>query len=215
MSDVITLTQFHAAEGTGDWREVGVGACALFETGSFDKGVALVDAIGRLAEAADHHPDVDLRYDTVTVRLLSHDVMSLSERDVALARQISAAARDLDITADPSQVQTVQFTIDAFVAADVMPFWAAVLGYEQLDEDVIDRHRRNPGFWFQDMDPKRAKRNRLHVDVFVPHDQFEARIAAALAAGGRVVDDSHAPTWTTLADPEGNEVDVATWQGRD
>lgn len=64
------------------------------------------------------------------------------------------------------------------------------------------------------MDSKRTERNRLHVDVFVPHDQAEARIAAALAAGGRLVDDSHAPAWTTLADAEGNEVDVATWQGR-
>lgn len=75
-------------------------ARAHFRTGSFAAGVELVDAIGELADAADHHPDVDLRYAGVTVRLVSHDVGGLSERDVALARQISAAARELDLMPD-------------------------------------------------------------------------------------------------------------------
>ena len=61
---------------------------------------------------------------------------------------------------------------------------------------------------------RHAERNRIHVDVFVPHDQAEERVAAALAAGGRLVSDEHAPAWWTLADAEGNEADVATWLGR-
>ena len=65
------------------------------------------------------------------------------------------------------------------------------------------------------MDAPRPQRNRIHVDVWVPHDQAEARIAAAIEAGGRLVNDENAPAWWTLADAEGNEVDVATWQGRD
>ena len=65
------------------------------------------------------------------------------------------------------------------------------------------------------MDAPRPQRNRIHVDVWVPHDQAEARVAAALAAGGRLVSDTHAPAWWALADTEGNEADVATWQGRD
>jgi len=52
-------------------------------------------------------------------------------------------------------------------------------------------------------------------DVSVPHDQAEARVAAAIAAGGHAVTDQHAPAWWTLADAEGNEADVATWIGRD
>jgi 4a-hydroxytetrahydrobiopterin dehydratase len=48
----------------------------------------------------------------------------------------------------------------------------------------------------------------------VPHDEAEARVAAAIAAGGRVVNDANAPGWWTLADPEGNEVDVASWPDR-
>jgi 4a-hydroxytetrahydrobiopterin dehydratase len=216
MTDQITARQFHEADGVEDWRVLFEGACAHFRTGSFAKGVALVDAIGRLADGMNHHPDVDLRYAGVTVRLMSHDVQGLSERDVALARLISTAAHDLDAPADPSAVQTVQIAIDALVSTEVMPFWRAVLGYAELgDEDLVDPRGRGPAIWFQEMDAPRPQRNRIHVDVSVPHDQAEARVAAALAAGGHLVSDAHAPAWWTMADAEGNEVDVASWVGRD
>ena len=97
-----------------------------------------------------------------------------------------------------------------------MPFWRAVLGYRQVgDEDLVDPHARGPSIWFQQMDAPRPQRNRIHIDVFVPHDQAEARVAAALEAGGHLVNDEFAPAWWTLADAEGNEVDIATWMGRD
>jgi len=215
MSGQITAAQFHESDGVDDWRVLFGGAHAHFRTGSFATGVALVDAIGELADAMDHHPDVDLRYGGVTVRLVSHDVGGLSDRDARLARQISEAARELDIPTDPSRVQAVQVAVDALVSPDVVPFWKAVLGYrEDGSEDLVDPSGRGPSFWFQQMDAPRPQRNRIHVDVSVPHDQAEARIAAALAAGGHLVSDAHAPAWWTLADAEGNEVDVATWQGR-
>ncbi|MGH2391105.1 MAG: VOC family protein [Chloroflexota bacterium] len=218
MAELISPGQFHEATGVEDWRFLLFfnGVCAYFKTGSFAVGIALVDAIGRLADAANHHPDVDLRYAGVTVRLRSHDVDGLSERDIKLARQISAAARELGIPADPAAVQTVQIAIDALVSPAVRPFWRAVLGYREVgDEDLVDPHGRGPSIWFQQMDAPRPQRNRIHVDISVPHDQAEARIAAAIAAGGRLVSDRHAPSWWTLADAEGNEVDVATWMGRD
>jgi 4a-hydroxytetrahydrobiopterin dehydratase len=181
----------------------------------FAAGVALVDAIGGLAEAANQHPDVDLRSDGVTVRLTSHNGR-LSEREVALAQQISAAARELGFPVDPTAVQIVQVAIDALVLPEVMSFWRAVLGYREVDdEDLVDPHLQGPPFWFQQMDGARPQRNRIHIDVYVPHDQAEARVAAALAAGGHVVSDEHAPGWWTLADAEGNEVDVASWPDRD
>lgn len=214
MSDQITPREFHESEGVDDWRWVFEGACAWFATGSFAKGVDLIREIGRLADEANHHPDVDLRYGGVMVRLLSHDVMGLSHRDLALARQISAAAAALGAESDPSKVQTVQISVDALVHPDVMPFWEAVLGYHLVgDEDVMDPRGRGPSVWFQQMDKPREQRNRIHVDVCVPHDQVEARVAAALAAGGVLVAD-HAPTWWTLADAEGNECDVTSWLGR-
>lgn len=101
MSDRITARQFEEAEGVEDWRVLPTGACTHYRTGTFATGLALVNAIGELAEAADHHPDIDLRYAGVTVRLISHDIGDLSERDLGLARQISAAARTLDVAADP------------------------------------------------------------------------------------------------------------------
>jgi 4a-hydroxytetrahydrobiopterin dehydratase len=216
MTDRIRPREFHDAVGVEDWRVLFEGACAHFRTGSFAAGVALVDAIGRLADAVNHHPDVDLRYGGVTVRLWSHDVDGLSERDVELARQISAAARQLDVPADPTAVQTVQVTIDRLVGSEVQPFWRALLGYrEQGPEDLVDPRGRGPSFWFQQMDAPRPQRNRIHIDVSVPHDQAEARVAAAIAAGGHLVTDQYAPAWWVLADAEGNEACVATWMGRD
>ena len=216
MPERITARQFQESEGVGDWRDVGIGACACFRTGSFVTGVALVDEIGRLAEGLNHHPDVDLQYATVTVRVFTRGILGLSVLDAQLAAKISAAARALDVDADPAALQSVQLTMDALVTADVRPFWRAVLGYEDVaEEDLLDPRGRGPSIWFQPMDAPRPQRNRVHVDVFVPNDMAEARVAAALAAGGRLVDGSHAPDWWTLADLEGNEVDVATTFNRD
>jgi 4a-hydroxytetrahydrobiopterin dehydratase len=212
MSETITPQRFHEV----DWRVVRDDACALFRTGSFAASVALADAIGKFAEAANHHPDVDLRSDGVTVRLRTPTGGGLSEREVALARQISAAALELGASVDPTALQIVQVAIDALVLPDVMPFWRAVLGYREVgDEDLFDPQFQGPPFWFQQMDAPRPQRNRIHIDVSVPHDQAEARVAAALAAGGHVVSDENAPGWWTLADAEGNEVDVASWPDRD
>jgi 4a-hydroxytetrahydrobiopterin dehydratase len=220
MIERISPRQFHEAPGVEDWRVLGEGACSYFRTGSFAAGARLVHAIGELAGVEEHHPDVDLRYGGVTVRLITitHDYYGLSERDVDLARQISAAARELDVPADPSAVQTVQVTIDALLLPGVIPFWRAVLGYQDRGdspEDLIDPHGRGPSFWFQQMDAPRPQRNRVHIDVWVPHDRAEARIAAAIAAGGHLVTDQYAPEWWVLADAEGNEACVATWMGRD
>jgi 4a-hydroxytetrahydrobiopterin dehydratase len=217
MTERITPRQFHEAAGLEDWRVLsGDRACAYFRTRSFATGVRLVDAIGALADAANHHPDLDLRYGGVTVRLSTHDVDGLSERDISLARQISAAARQLSVAAEPSAVQEVQVSIDALVRPDVIPFWHAVLGYRQVgDEGLVDAHTGGPSFWFQQMDGPRVEGSRVHLGISVPHDQAEARVAEALAAGGELVSDKFAPAWWTLADVEGNKVDIATWMGRD
>jgi 4a-hydroxytetrahydrobiopterin dehydratase len=96
-----------------------------------------------------------------------------------------------------------------------MPFWRAVLGYRDRgdgDDNLIDPRGRGTVFWFQQMDAPRPQRNRIHIDVWVPHDLAEERVAAAIAAGGVLVTDEHAPSWWTLADAEGNEADVCTWR---
>jgi 4a-hydroxytetrahydrobiopterin dehydratase len=220
MTERITPRQFQEAAGVEDWRVLSEGACTYFRTGSFAAGARLVHAIGQLAGLEDHHPGVDLHDGGVTVRLITitHDYYGLSERDVELARQISAVARELGVPTDPSAVQTVEVTIDALVGPEVMPFWRAVLGYRDRGDspdDLIDPRGRGASFWFQQMDAPRPQRNRMHIDVWVPHDQAEVRVAAAIAAGGRLVTDEHAPSWWVLADAEGNEACVATWMSRD
>ncbi|MFG2909332.1 VOC family protein [Kitasatospora sp. NPDC048286] len=205
--------RFHEAVGLEDWRVVGEGACAYFRTGSFAVGARFVQAISEIPGVGDDHPDVDVRQAGVLVRLITitDDYYGLTERHIELARRISAVAQALDVPADPSAVQTVQVTVDALAGPDVVAFWRALLGYQERagsGEDLIDPHRRGAPFYFQRMDSPRPQRNRVHVDVWVPYDQAEARIAAALAAGGRLVNDADAPSNWVLADPEGNEACV-------
>jgi len=164
---------------------------------------------------------VDVRPDGVTVRLLTkaNDYYGLSQRDVELARQISTVARSSGLAADPSAIQSLLVIPGATVTAKVLPFWRAILGYEPRadspDEDLVDPRGRAPGFWFERMDqPRPGGGGAIHVAIWVPHEQAEARIAAALAAGGRLVRDEFAPAWWTLADAAGNEADIATTTGR-
>jgi len=128
-------------------------------------------------------------------------------------------AREQGVSADPSAVQTLLVIPGAPVAAEVMPFWRAVLGYQPRgdtpDEDLIDPRGRGPSFWFESMrEPRPDGGGAIHVAVWVSYEQAEARLAAALAAGGRMVGDQFAPAWWTLADAAGNEADNATVMSR-
>lgn len=203
------------------WRVVLGRLHATFRTGSFGRGVELVRRIGALADEQDHHPDVDLRYGAVHVSTVSHDVTGLTQRDVRLAASITALVDELGVAADPSVPQSLEIAVDALDIPSVVPFWRAVLGYEdeelQADDPapaLVDPSGRGPAVWFQQMDSPRSQRNRIHFDVSVPHDVAVARVEAAVAAGGHLVSDRRAPAFWVVADPEGNEVCVCTWQNR-
>jgi 4a-hydroxytetrahydrobiopterin dehydratase len=208
-----TARAFHDAAGVDDWRVLFSGAHAYFRVGSFAEAARFVAAIAGAAEAVGHFPDVDVRPEGVTVRTASGEYGALGPRDVDLARRISAEARTMGIEADPSQVQVVAIAVAQAAGTDVGPFWAAALGYRSLgpNEDVVDRHRRNPHVSFQGLRPSKPGRGRTHIDVSVPADQAEARVAAALEAGGRLADDTHVPDWWTLASPDNHKVDIAAW----
>jgi len=208
-----TARAFHNAAGVEAWRGLFSGAHAYFPVGSFAQAARFVAAIAEVADATGHFPDVDLRPEGVTVRTASGEYGALTHRDVELARRISAEARKLQIEPDPSQVQVVAIAVAQDADSDVGPFWAAALGYRSLGpkEDVVDRHRRNPHVSFQSLRPPKPRRGRTHIDVSVPADQAEARVAAALQAGGRLADETHAPLWWTLASPENHKVDIAAW----
>lgn len=202
-------------EGLDGWRVVLGRLVARFGTGDFAAGARLVGEIARVADEADHHPDVDLRYPHVTVTLVSHDVGALTQRDVRLARRISELAADAGADPDPAAPQLVELALDTPSTATVLPFWQAVLGYDATSDDVTDPAGRGVPLWFQDTDDDAPGRQRFHVDVSVPHDVAQQRIAAALAAGGTLVDDGHAPSFWVLADAEGNKACICTWEGRD
>jgi 4a-hydroxytetrahydrobiopterin dehydratase len=213
----LTARAFHDADGVEDWRVLFTGAHAHFRVRSFAEAARFVDAIADAAEVVGHFPDVDVRLEGVTVRTASGEYGALSERDAELARRISEEARRLGLEPDPTQVQVVAIAVAQDAGSDVAPFWAAALGYRSLgpDGDVVDRHRRNPHVSFQKLRPPRPGRGRTHIDVSVPADQAESRVAAALEAGGRIADDTHAPDWWTLASPENHKVDIAAWPDSD
>jgi 4a-hydroxytetrahydrobiopterin dehydratase len=222
MDDPLTPNEFLQSEGVEDWRILSDGACAFFRTGSFAESVRFVEAISRLPNIEDHPADIDVRHDGVTARLISvaEDWYGPSRRDLEVARRISAMAREIGVSADPSALQSLLVVPGAPAVAEVMPFWRAVLGYEpRIDspaEDLVDPHTRGASFWFEAMQEPRADGGgAIHIAVWIPYEQAEARIAAALAAGGRMVRDEFAPSWWTLADPAGNEADISTVRGRD
>ena len=222
MTDRISPKQFRESEGVDDWRVLGDGANAYFRTGSLAAGARLVQAISELPGIDDLQPDVDVRHDGVTVRIVAfiEGYGGMLRSHVEMARQISTAARKLGLAADPSAVQSVLVIPGATVRAEVMPFWQAVLGYEPRRdspaEDLVDPRGRAVPFWFEQMrEPRPSGGGAIHIAVWVPYEQAEARIAAALAAGGRMVRDEFAPSWWTLADAAGNEADIATTKGRD
>ncbi len=222
MEDGITIRQFEEADGTADWRVVGDGACAFFPTGSFAESARLVATIAAVDGVADHSPDLDVRADGVTARLVTvaDDWYGMSRRDADMAARISAAAREAGFAADPSGIQSYLVIPGAPDITAVMPFWQAVLGYERRadnpDEDLVDPRGRGPAFWFEEMAETRSGGGgAIHVAVWLPHEQAEVRVAAAVAAGGRIVRDDFAPSWWTLADAAGNEADISTARGRD
>ncbi len=196
-----------------DWRKLAQALHARFLTGDFVTGLKFVTAVTEVAEAANHHPDVKLTYPLVDVSLISHDVGRVTERDIDLARRISEIARAEGIAAEPFAVTQLELALDTADLDAVGPFWAAVLtgNPDSLrGDDVVDPGGRVPVLWFQHTGAHETPRQRFHIDLWVAPDVAVERIAAAVAAGGRVVDDKEAPSFVVLADPEDNKVCVCT-----
>lgn len=223
MHDKISAPQFHELDDLADWRVILGRIEAAFRAGSYAAAASFVGSVSDAAEVADHHPDIDLRYPgRVHITLTTHATGGLTTADVELARTVSSLAAAAGLVRDPTTSTGLEVAIDALDIDAVLPFWKAVLGYdEQPPEDpggqvwaLVDPLRIGTPFWFQQMDEPRPQRNRIHIDVTVPHDVAEQRVAAAIAAGGRLVSDARARAFWVLADCEGNEACVCTWQDR-
>jgi hypothetical protein len=210
---LLPIDELAGGSATADWRAL-FGAMAFYPLTSPARAAELASRVAALADVAGMPLLVDLRPEGVTI-----DTGKDREEDDRfgdLARQVQAAARELNLTADPTRLRFVQIGLAAFDVPAVRGFWRAVLGYEfdtrEGVTDIFDPRRLNLPVFFQQMpateEARRRQRNRLHVDVFVPHDAARARVDTALAAGGRIVDEAEAPRQWTLADPEGNELQL-------
>jgi 4a-hydroxytetrahydrobiopterin dehydratase len=214
-----TLTgQQIADESLPGWVFLLGGLQTRLHTADFATGLAVVGAIGAAAEEADHHPDLDLRYPHVDVRLTSHDVHGVTDRDISLARRISEIAAAAGVRAEGETVSRLELALDSPSYRSVLPFWAAVLAVAEPaagpDDEVRDPYGAVPVIWFQPSGSEEP-RQRWHPDVWVDPGQVQARIDAAVKAGGSLVSDAEAPSFWVLADPEGNKVCLCTWKDRD
>jgi 4a-hydroxytetrahydrobiopterin dehydratase len=212
MSDGETPAQFHAAAGVTDWRVTSWGPQACFRTGSLGDGTRLLPAIVAAADRFGVEPDVDLRPEAVVIRIPYRGGSRIPAGASEFAAAVSAEAGSLGFAPSLGLIQTVDIAVAQHTGVDTRPFWTAALGYqEQGADDAVDPLRRGPSLSFQPIPELPARRGRTHIDVSVPADRAEARVAAALAAGGRLVDDSRAPMWWTIASPDNHGIDVAAW----
>lgn len=188
-----------------------------------DAAAAAAHAVRAAGADAPRHLSIDIRSDRAVLRLRTRDVHAVTGRDLELACEVSQAlaGHGFETTTGRVAVQAIEVAIDALDIGAVRPFWKAVTGYidepgnADLNAGLVDPFDRGPAIWFQQMDAPRPQRNRIHLDIDVPHDAAQARVDAALAAGGILLSDRVAPRFWVLADTEGNEACICTWQGRD
>jgi 4a-hydroxytetrahydrobiopterin dehydratase len=226
--DMLTGDQVAEADLT-DWRKLGQGLHARYGVRDFSTAVRFVAAVGEAGDALGHHPRVTIGDGYVDLKLISDDAVYrdgdgtehivewVTQRDVDLARRITEIAAEQAVGADPASITAIELALDTAHAATIAPVWAALLtgttearGRGTIADDVRDATGRVPILWFQETDEHETPRQRFHVDVWVAPEMAQERIAAAVAAGGVVVDDSQAPSFTVIADQDGNKACVCT-----
>ncbi|TDW21631.1 VOC family protein [Kribbella kalugense] len=229
MEQVLSRPEASDAVSDAGWRFLLGTFRTSIPVGSLARAIGLAaDAVAACGDDADGHLRVDARADRVVFTLQSLEHAAVTTLDVELALRISATADSSGFltepeigTGAPRSVQMLEIAIDALDIAGIRPFWRAVLGYtgeagaEGPKDPLVDPVEQGPAVWFQQMDEPRPQRNRIHFDICVPHDEAQRRVEAALEAGGRLVSATRAPAFWVLADQEGNEACVTTWQGRD
>jgi 4a-hydroxytetrahydrobiopterin dehydratase len=203
--------EFLGAEGLQDWVVLHGGATAVYGVESLKKAAQLAAAIAQPVELAGRGVLMTIADDRLTVRL-SRDVWQLEPEYIQLARLVSGIAAEHGATAQRAAAQEVQVAIAAKREAADVGFWRAVLGYAgAADDNAIDPLGHGSTVWMQEIEEHKSLRHAMHIDVSIAREHVQARLAAALAAGGRIVDESHAPSHWTLADRAGNRVCICAW----
>jgi 4a-hydroxytetrahydrobiopterin dehydratase len=202
---------FLGADGVDDWVVLHGGAVAAFRVGSLAEAARLAVELAGVAGLESSGALLTITADRVTVRL-TRDLWLLEAHHVELARAVSSVALAQSAVADRAAVQEVQLAVSARPEEVNVEFWRAVLGYAPVaDDNAADPLGHGSTVWMQELDVAKPLRHAMHLDVSVAREHIEARLAAALAAGGRIVDESAAGESWTLADPAGNRVDLCAW----
>ena len=200
-----------------DWRKLAQALHARFLVTDLAAAAEFANNIAALPTAAP--PELRLRDRFVDVAVATrNDGIWVTEADVDLARAVSQLAREAGLASAPEQVAQLEWGLDTADDSLVAPFWSALLTGSPgnvVDNSVIDPDGRVPNLWFQGTGRHEPPRQRWHGDLWLPPEVAPDRIAAAVAAGGIVVDESEAPAFVVLADPDGNRVCVCTYAGRD
>lgn len=203
--------EFLQADALEDWVVLHGGPSAVFQTDSLSSSAEIARAISQLPGLDGSHAQLTIVSKRLTVRL-TREVWKIEAEHINLAREISKVAKSLGAVARPDQVQEVQFAIAAKPAAIDLGFWRAVLGYEpMLEDNAIDPLGVSSTVWMQDIEEGKSLRHAMHLDVSLSREQAQARVDAAVKAGGIIVDDSNSPSWWILADRSGNKVCVVAW----
>ncbi|HET6379626.1 MAG TPA: VOC family protein [candidate division Zixibacteria bacterium] len=201
---------FLSAQGVEDWVVLHGGPTAVFKVGSLRQAAELAAAVATVP-GLEERTIMTVGRDRLVVKL-TRELWATEARHVEVARAISAVARERGATPDRAAVQEVQLAVAARPDEIDLPFWRAVLGYAPMQEDnAIDPLGQGSTVWMQELNPEKPLRHAMHVDVSVAREVAEQRLAAAVAAGGRIVDQSEAPASWILADRAGNKVCIAAW----
>lgn len=220
--DMLTGEEIVEARLT-DLRKLAQGLHARYLVDDFAAGARFLTAVAEAGDEVAHHPSVSMGPGHVDLKLVSadaiyrdeegteHVVEWVTQQDVDLARRISEIAAEHHVEADPASVSVIELGLDTSRSATIAPVWAALLtgsaesqGRGTPGDEIRDATGRVPNLWFGEADDGEAPRQRFHVEVYVTAEVAEQRIAAAIAAGGTIVDDSDAPSLTVIADPDGN-----------
>jgi 4a-hydroxytetrahydrobiopterin dehydratase len=203
--------EFLDAEGLDDWVVLHGGASAVFRVASYAEAASLAAAVAEVPGLRDSSVLMTIGDGRLTVRL-ARGVFRLESRHVDVARAISAVVRRHGATRDRAAAQEVQLAVAAKPAELDVGFWRAALGYDPFDDDnAVDPLGHGSTVWLQDLDEAKPLRHAMHVDVSLAREHVEQRVQAALAAGGRVVDETRAPGSWILSDPAGNRVCICAW----
>ena len=204
--------------GLVDWRKLAQALHTRYSFPDYVVAAAFIAEVAEVAEADGHHPDLKLTYGVIDVSLCTHeDGLWVTQKDIDMATKISEIARAKGLVPEPGSVTQLELALDTAHEDRVAPFWSALLTGSpdnKIYDSVFDPTGRVPSLWFQGTEDHQVPRQRWHFDLWLAPDTVEERIAAAVAAGGAVVDGSEGPTFTVLADPDGNRVCVCCATGR-